>query len=76
MAQNLGNAERINFINVDLSIIITYFIIRSCLILTTLLANSADNKVFFQGNRIWHSMQIISIWDNLYEMSYPVFWEK
>ena len=48
---------------------------------TTLWANSADYKfiiffLFFPENGIWHFMQIVSIWDNLHEMSNPAFWEK
>ena len=48
---------------------------------TTLMANSADSKfviffLFFQENRTWHFMQIISNGDNLHEMSNPVFSEK
>ena len=48
---------------------------------TTLWAFSADDKMmlfflFFPENRIWHFMQIVSLGDNLHEMSNPVFWEK
>ena len=48
---------------------------------TTLYANSADDKlmIFFlisPGNRIWHFIQIVSIGDNLHEMSNPVFLDK
>ena len=48
---------------------------------TTLWAFSADNKLmifflFFPENRIRHFMQIVSLGDNLHEMSNPVFWEK
>ena len=32
--------------------------------------------LFSPENRIWHFIQIVSIGDNLYEMSNPVFWEK
>ena len=32
--------------------------------------------LFFSENRIWHFMQIVSLGDNLHEMSNPVFWEK
>ena len=32
--------------------------------------------LFFPENRIWHFMQIVSLGDNLHEMSYPVSWEK
>ena len=32
--------------------------------------------LFFPENRIWHFMQIVSLGDNLHEMSNPVFWEK
>ena len=32
--------------------------------------------LFFPENRIWHFMQIVSLGDNLHEMSYTVFWEK
>ena len=34
------------------------------------------SPIFFPENRIWHFMQIVSIGDNLHEMSNPVFWEK
>ena len=48
---------------------------------TNLCAFSADKKLmifflFFPENRIWHFMQIVSLEDNLHDMSYPVFWEK
>ena len=48
---------------------------------TTLWAFSADDRLmifflFFPENRIWHFMQIVSVGDNLHEMSNPVFWEK
>ena len=48
---------------------------------TTLWAFLADDKMmlfflFFPENRIWHFMQIVSLGDNLHEMSNPVFWEK
>ena len=48
---------------------------------TTLWAFSADDKLmifflFFPENRIWHFMQIVSLGDNLHEMSNSVFWEK
>ena len=48
---------------------------------TTLWAFSADDKMmlfflFFPENRIWHFMQIVSLGDNLHEMSNPIFWEK
>ena len=48
---------------------------------TTLWAFSADDRLmifflFFPENRIWHFMQIVSLGDNLHEMSNPVFWEK
>ena len=33
-------------------------------------------SLFFPENRIWHFMQIVSIGDNLHEMSDAVFWEK
>ena len=44
---------------------------------TTPWANSADDKLmifflFFPENRFWHFMQIVSIRDNLHEMSKPV----
>ena len=49
--------------------------------LTSLLANSSDDQlmIFFlfdQGNKFWHFMQIVSLGDNLHEMSKPVFWKK
>ena len=45
------------------------------------LVNSADNKsmiffLFFQENRLWYFMQIVSNGDNLHEMSKPFFWKK
>ena len=48
---------------------------------TTLWAFSADDKMMlffllFPENRVWHFMQIVSLGDNLHEMSNPVFWEK
>ena len=36
-------------------------------------------EIFFlilPENRFWHFMQIVSLGDNLHEMSKPVFWEK
>ena len=44
-------------------------------------ANSADDKLmkfflFFLENRIWHFVQIVSLGDNLHEVSDPVFTEK
>ena len=32
--------------------------------------------LFFPENRFWHFMQIVSIGENLHEMSKPVFWEE
>ena len=32
--------------------------------------------LFFPENQIWQFMQVVSIGDNLHEMSNPVFWEK
>ena len=54
---------------------------KNTLTFTTLWAFSADDRLmifflFFPENRIWHFMQIVSLGDNLHEMSYPVFWEK
>ena len=51
------------------------------LIFTTLWAYSTDDRlmtffILFSGNRFWHFMQILSIGDNVHEMSNPVFWEK
>ena len=48
---------------------------------TTLWTNSADDKLvayslFFPENSIWHFMQIVSIGDNLLEMSNSVFREN
>ena len=47
------------------------------LTISTLLINSANGKLivflFFLDNRIWDFMQIVSIGDNLHEMSNPVF---
>ena len=58
-----------------------YFAVQYTLTFTTLWAFSADDKMmlfflFFPENRIWHFMQIVSLGDNLHEMSNPVFWEK
>ena len=44
-------------------------------------SNSADKKFmiffwFFPENRIWYFMQIVSIGDNLHDMSKPVFGKK
>ena len=44
-------------------------------------SNSADDTlmiffIFFLENRIWRFMQIVSIGDNLHQMSKPAFWEK
>ena len=33
-------------------------------------------EIFSQENRFWHFMQIVSIGDNLHEMSNSVFWEN
>ena len=30
----------------------------------------------FTENRFWHFMQIVSLGDNLHEMSKPIFWGK
>ena len=43
--------------------------------------NSADDKLvtfflFFLENRIWHFMKIVSLGDNLHEVSNPIFLEK
>ena len=40
-------------------------------------ANSADDKLmtfflFFQENKIWHFMQIVSLGENLHEVSNPI----
>ena len=47
---------------------------------TTLWANLADDKLMIFSllpeYKIWHFMQIVSIGDNLHEMSNPVSWEK
>ena len=52
----------------------------TCFNITTLLANSEDDKplmvLFFTENRIWDFMQIVSIRNNVHEMSNPVFWWK
>ena len=37
---------------------------------------SRRQLAIFSQNRICHFMQIVSIGDNLYDMSNPVFWEK
>ena len=44
-------------------------------------ADSADDKLmlfilFFQENRMWHFMQIVSLGDNLHEVSHPIFFVK
>ena len=38
--------------------------------------STRDIFVFYPENRIRHFMQIVSIGDNLHDMSNPVFWEK
>ena len=47
---------------------------------TTLWTNSAIDKLLYFSylpeNMIWHSMQIVSIGDNLHEMSNPIYREK
>ena len=48
---------------------------------TTLHANSADDKlivffIFFPENRVWHIMQIVSLGDNLQDVSNPIFLVK
>ena len=48
---------------------------------TTLLANSADDKLiifflFFLRKWLRHFMQIVPLGDNLHEMPKPIFWEK
>ena len=63
--------------------------IQKALTITTLWANLADDKlmIFFlfffflkkkkkNNNRVWHFIKNVSIGDNLYEMSKPIFWEK
>ena len=60
---------------------IFWYLPRYSLNFTTLLANSADDKLMlfflcFSENRIWHFMQIVSNGDNLHRLSNPVFWEK
>ena len=45
------------------------------------MAISADEKLimfflFFQENKFWHFVQIVSNGDNLHKMSKPVFWER
>ena len=32
--------------------------------------------LIFPENRLWHFMQIVSLGDNLHEMSEPVFWKN
>ena len=39
-------------------------------------ADDTQKILFFPENRVCHYMQIVSIGDNLYEMSYLIFWEK
>ena len=53
-------------------------IVLNALTITAVLANSADDKLFFlffPENMFCHFMQIVSL-DNLHEMTKPVFWEK
>ena len=33
-------------------------------------------QIVSKENRLWNFMQIVSLGDNLHEMSKPVFWEK
>ena len=53
-------------------------ILLDALMLTTLWANSADDKlvIFSPENGIWNFMPIVCTGDSLHEMSNPVFWEK
>ena len=50
------------------------------LTVSTLVKISADDilKYFLISpkNRLWHFMQIVSTWDNMHEMSRPIFWEN
>ena len=49
-----------------------------CLHLAVWVKISAEVKYFsyfFPENRLWHFMQIVSIGDNLHEMSKPICWE-
>ena len=50
------------------------------LTITVLWGNSADNRLifflFFLENKIWHFMQIVSLGDNLHEVSDLIFLEK
>ena len=32
--------------------------------------------LFFPENMYWHLMQIVSLGENLYELSKSIFWEK
>ena len=44
------------------------------LTLSMLWTESADDElIFFIENQFWHFMQIVSLGDNLHEMSKPVF---
>ena len=33
-------------------------------------------EIFFPETTIWHFMHIVSLGDNLHEVSNPIFWEK
>ena len=48
--------------------------------LSIIWADSADDKfiflLFFSENRIWHFIQIVTLGDNLHNMSNPILWEK
>ena len=61
--------------------ILNYLPLPASLTFTTLWANSADDKLmivflFFPENRVWHFEHIVSIGDNLHELSKPSFCEK
>ena len=71
--QNLSSLKNEKNINVFISKTTTY------LMLTMLQADSAGNKLIFLNffrNGIWHFMQIVSLGDNLHEVSNPILKEK
>ena len=45
-------------------------------ILPSMLRVRFCNMSVFPEKRIWHFMKIVSLRDNLQEMSNPIFWEK
>ena len=65
-------------LHVDIHCLQNTYIRFIVLTLTLLGANSAENKMaivflFLLDNRIWHFMQIVSLGDNMHDVSNPIF---